>query len=93
MIADHVDTRVVEELFREQIIPHLGTAETAKALKATESVYQSLCDREPAKENLSYLYQKFLSTYEYVRQPASRQAVLDCIQFLNSAVRKNPALT
>jgi hypothetical protein len=93
MIADQLDTNVVEELFREQIIPYLGTAETAKAVKATESVYKSLCGRQPARENLSFLYHKFLSTYEYVRQPASRQAVLDCIQYLNSAVRNNPALT
>jgi hypothetical protein len=90
--ADHVDTKVVEELFRERIIPYLGTAQTEKAVKATESVYKSLCGHQPAKENLSFLYQKFLSTYEYVRQPASRQAILDCIQYLNSAVRNNPAL-
>jgi hypothetical protein len=93
MTQDHVDTNVIEELFDARIVPYLGTAETEKAVKETELVYKSLCNHQPVKENLGFLYQKFLSTYEYARQPASRQVILDCLQFLNSAVRNNPALT
>ena len=92
MITSQVDAKVIEELFRERIIPYLGTAETQKALRETEWVYRSLCDQEPAKENLSFLYQKFLSAYEFIRSAASKQATLDCIQFLNTQVRNNPAL-
>jgi len=92
MIADHVYADVIDELFRERIVPYLGMAETQKALKETELVYKKLCDHEPAREYLSLLYERFLSTYEFIRRPDSKQAVLDCIHFLNMEVRRNPAL-
>ena len=90
--SQEVAAEGIDELFRERIVPYLGTAETRKALEETEWVYQSLCDQEPAKESLSLLYHEFLSAYEFIRKPESKQAILDCIQFLNTQVRNNPAL-
>lgn len=92
MITDHVYANVIDELFHERIVPYLGMAETQMALKETELVYKRLCVHEPAKEHLSLLYERFLSTYECIRRPDSKQAVLDCIHFLNTEVRRNPAL-
>ncbi len=93
MFPEQIEHNIIEELFVERIVPHLGTAETAKAVQETEFIYKSLCNRQPVKESLGFLYQKFFSTYDYARQPASKQVILDCLQFLNSAVRNNPALT
>ncbi len=93
MITSQVDADAIEELFRERIIPYLGTAETQKALTETEWVYRSLCDHQPARENQGFLYQKLLAAYEFIRPAAAKQATLDCIQFLNTQVRNNPALT
>jgi hypothetical protein len=92
MITSQIDSHVIDEIFRERIVPHLGTAETQKALKETELIYRSLCHQTPARENVGFLYRKFLSTYEFVAGSASKQTALDCIQFLNNEVSKNSAL-
>lgn len=91
-MANHIDNHTIEEIFRDRIAPYLGTAETQKALRETELIYQTLCHQVPARENVSFLYHEFLSTYEFIAGWESKQAVLDCVEFLNNEVSKNPAL-
>jgi hypothetical protein len=93
MTAKLVDNHKIDEIFRERIVPYLGMAETEKALHETELIYKALCDETPAKENVGFLYQEFFSTYEFLPGSAAKQAVLDCIEFLNHEVSKNPGLS
>ena len=86
------DNHLIDELFCKIIIPLLGTAETQEALRETKWIYESLCNHEPARENLGCLYQNFLQTYELVKERAAKQTTLDCIAFLNTKASTDPVM-